>query len=128
LQFDAAVAAANFSAVAALGLARKALLAESAQLPLSEEDYLTLPARHAAQVQRVTDQCRQLVRANNFAALTALSKKLSALKTLDVGILDIPEKSHNGSAGDNGLNDPMVVSDVEEDAGENDPVIISYSA
>jgi hypothetical protein len=53
---------------------------QSAQLPLSEEDYLTLPARHADLVQRVTDTCKELALAEEFTAVTVLGAKLSELR------------------------------------------------
>ncbi len=45
----------DFERIADVGKALKAVVAESAQLPLSEEDYRTLGARHVALVRRVTE-------------------------------------------------------------------------
>jgi hypothetical protein len=120
-QLQAAEAAENFESVASLGLTLTALQQQSAQLPLSEEDYLTLPDRHAALVQRVTEQCRELTRAKNYASLGLLSAKLTMLKALDLaGIAGTREE-------DAGANDPMVVAVVSnsEDDGANDPVVVS---
>ena len=88
-QFDAAEAAADqdFELIAALGLKLEALQLESAQLALSEEDYQTLPVRHAQLVQRVVDQCRELTRAKQFTALAALNAQLKALRALDLSAL-----------------------------------------
>jgi serine/threonine protein kinase len=52
--------------------------------PLSEEDYLMLPDRHAALVLKLAQQCEELVKATNWAALKALAAKLEQLKALDV--------------------------------------------
>ena len=83
-QFDAAEAAADqdFELIAALGLKLEALQLESAQLPLSEEDYRTLPARHAQLVQRVVARCDALAAAGEYAALETLGDALETLQAL----------------------------------------------
>jgi hypothetical protein len=86
-QFDAADAADDFLLVAKLGMQLQQLEKESAQLPLSEEDYLTLADRHAALVQRVTDQCKELKVAKDFVALAAVAEHLGALKAVDISAL-----------------------------------------
>jgi hypothetical protein len=88
-QYDAALAAAtDFVLVGTLGTQLQALERQSAQLPLSEEDYLTLPARHAELVRRVTDTCRELMKARDYTALGPLSVKLKELRAVDLlGIL-----------------------------------------
>jgi hypothetical protein len=83
-QREAAQAAEDFETVASLGEALKALQRESAYLPLSEEDYVTLPARHAELVQRVTDVCKDLAASAEYEKLQALAKKRDELKVPDV--------------------------------------------
>jgi DNA repair ATPase RecN len=90
-QFDAAdVADRDFYLVATLGMQLRELEQQSAQLPLSEEGYLMLPDRHAALVQQVTDRCKELTKAREFAAVAALGAKLSELRAapppVDAGI------------------------------------------
>jgi hypothetical protein len=119
-QYDAALAAADdFVLVGTLGSQLQALQQESAQLSLSEEDYLTLAARHAALVQRVMEECRELAKAQDYTALGSLSAKLQELKALDLA--GIPRTSNEQDA--DGANDPVV----QEDDGANDPVVISSS-
>jgi hypothetical protein len=87
-QFDAAVAAAeDFVLVGTLGMQLQELEKESAQLSLSEEDYLTLADRHTALVQRVTEQCRAQKAASQFTELEKLATQLVALTALDVSEL-----------------------------------------
>jgi hypothetical protein len=119
-QFETALeAAVDFVLVGTLGAELKALQQQAAQLPLSEEDYLTLPGRHADLVRRVTDTCRELMRARDYAALGPLSAKLKELRALD--LTGIPGTGHESD----GELDPVVVSGpvVRDDEGENDPVI-----
>jgi hypothetical protein len=83
-QYDAAVAArADLSVIASLAQAVVALQRESAQLPLSEEDYLTLPARHAQLVQSVYLACEDLRKAKQFDQLAKLSGQLQVLRALE---------------------------------------------
>jgi hypothetical protein len=77
---DAALAADDFEQVLALGMQLQSLQQESAQLPLSEEDYLTLADRHAALVLRVVERCTELALAKEFAEVTVLGAKLSELR------------------------------------------------
>jgi beta-phosphoglucomutase-like phosphatase (HAD superfamily) len=82
-QYDAAEAAADdIELIATLGKALQTLQQESAKLPLSEEDYLTLSTRHAALLQRVEERCKQLKKAKDFVALEALGVHLEAVKAL----------------------------------------------
>ena len=53
-QLEAALAADDFGSIASVGTQLLALQQQSAQLPQSEEDYLTLADRHAALVQATT--------------------------------------------------------------------------
>jgi hypothetical protein len=87
-QFDVAEAAAeDFVLIGTLGMQLQELERQSAQLPLSEEDYLTLADRHAALVQQVTDRCRDLKAARNFGQLKVLAEQLLELTALDVSNL-----------------------------------------
>jgi hypothetical protein len=88
-QYEAAEAAAeDFVLVGTLGTQLQALQQQSAQLPLSEEDYLMLGDRHADLVQRVTGTCRELMADSAFAELSAVATYLQKLKALDVS--DLP--------------------------------------
>jgi L-asparaginase II len=90
-QYDAAeTAATDFVLIGTLGMQLQELEEESAQLPLSEEDYLTLTDRHAALVQRVTDACRALKAPGYFAELDKLATQLEALRALDVSGPPVP--------------------------------------
>jgi hypothetical protein len=102
-QFDALKAAKNFVAMGMKGKELKAAVADVAQLPLSEEDYLALPARHAELLQKVPKACTELADAGAFDKLNDLALKLVLLKALDV---------------------PTAVPDAEDD-GENDPVYVA---
>jgi hypothetical protein len=76
---------ADFARAAVLGLQLTTLRQASVQLPLSEEDYLTLPDRHAALVQKVTTKCDELRNEDRReTALTSLSGKLDQLKGVDL--------------------------------------------
>jgi FtsZ-binding cell division protein ZapB len=75
---------------------------ESAQLPLSEEDYLTLTARHAALVQKVEAKIIWLAENRHSDLLTTLAAKLTALKALDLNVLLDP-----------GHMDPVCVEDTD---------------
>jgi hypothetical protein len=121
-KYDTAlVAAVDFVLVGTLGTQLQALQQESAQLPLSEEDYQTLGDRHAELVRRVTDTCRELMRAGDYAVLGPLSAKLKELKALDLS--GIAGTSHDSD----GEHDPVVASGpvVRDDDGESDPVIVT---
>jgi Tfp pilus assembly protein PilN len=87
-QYDAAVAAfTDLALIASRGNALVALQLESAQLPLSEEDYLTLPARHAQLVPQVLQTCRELMKAKEVENLAGLTDKLTALGAVAVPAL-----------------------------------------
>jgi hypothetical protein len=79
-RLEAAVTTDDFESVASLGNKLPALRRESAQLPLSEEDYLTLPTRHAQLVARLTDKCTELALTEEYAALGPLGAKLKELR------------------------------------------------
>jgi hypothetical protein len=102
-QFDALKVAKNFVAMGMKGKELKAAMADVAQLPLSEEDFLALPARHAELLQKVPKACTDLADAGVFDKLNDLALKLVLLKALDV---------------------PTAVPDAEDD-GENDPVYVA---
>jgi hypothetical protein len=90
-QYDAAEAAAeDFELIASLGKALQALQQESAKLPLSEEDYLSLRDRHAALVRRVEERCKELKDAKDFTALEALGVHLEALKAVHLPPPQVP--------------------------------------
>jgi hypothetical protein len=58
------------------------------KVPLTEEDYLTLEARHAALVQRVTERCKELTKARKFAEVTALGTQLSNMRAVALPAAD----------------------------------------
>lgn len=96
LQLELAAADAagtDFELIAQLGKAVKAARLECAQLPLSEADFLSLAERHAALVERVTAQCRELREQEDFDALGTLGAKLKALRAVDVSALPNPADS-----------------------------------
>jgi hypothetical protein len=112
----------NFMEIAMVGTAHKAAIAAVLQLPLSEEDYLTLAGRYEALVQKVTATCAELADAGEFDALVVLAAKLEELKALDVSTL-----AHTGD------NDPMQPPATaaansspacDEDDGAHDPVYV----
>jgi hypothetical protein len=86
-QLDAAMETGNdYDRVGILGEQLDALERDSAQLPLSEEDYLTLPDRHAALLSKVEARCKEYKANKQAALLIELGTKLSALKTLDLSV------------------------------------------
>jgi hypothetical protein len=105
-QREAAQAAEDYETVASLGEALKALQRESAYLPLSEEDYLALPARHAELVQRVTDVCKDLAASAEYEKLQALAKKRDELKVPDA--LSVLNTVASGTHGCNSVSFPSV--------------------
>jgi hypothetical protein len=107
-QYDTAGSAAqHFMQIASLGKGLKALKEKSAQLPLSEEDYLTLPTRHVTLVRKVVDMCMELIRAEEYTELTALGAQLTALKTLNLGTLAGAKDEVLGGEEDNAY-DPVM--------------------
>jgi hypothetical protein len=74
----------NFREIVRVRTTLKAVKAAVAQQQLSEANYLTLADRHAALVQKVTDQCKKLADAEDYDALEALAIKLEELILLDV--------------------------------------------
>jgi hypothetical protein len=86
-QYDALDAAGeDFKAIAAVALGLQLQASETGRL--TEKDYLTLADRHAALVQRVTERCKELTKAREFAAVTTLGTQLSALKAVVLPIVD----------------------------------------
>lgn len=84
-KYDAAkVGNAELSVIGTLGESLEALKLEAAKLPLSEEDYLTLGARHAALMQKVESKGREFVADDRSHLVTRLGAKLNALKALDL--------------------------------------------
>jgi hypothetical protein len=81
-QIDTAVAALDFELVGTLGQQHKTLRQESVRLPLSEEDYLKLPARHAELVQRLVDKGKELMEAEDFTSLERVGAALETLKSI----------------------------------------------
>lgn len=75
-----------------LGQELEALDEESAQLPLSKEDYLTLRDRHAELVQDLRSRCRELTVGRHFAALQLLNTDLTSLQGLDLSALVQPQR------------------------------------
>jgi hypothetical protein len=91
---------ADFARAAVLGLQLTTLRQASVQLPLSEEDYLTLPDRHAALVQKVTTKCDELRNEDRReTALTSLSGKLDLLKGIDLTAFAHGAAGNNTRAG-----------------------------
>jgi hypothetical protein len=74
----------DFVLVGTLGEQLETLKVETAQALLTEEDYLTLAARHASVVQRMTERCKELAKAKAYAEVKVLGAKLQDLKALDV--------------------------------------------
>jgi hypothetical protein len=112
----------DFEAIGQAGKAHKEAVAVVTQLPLSEEDYLTLADRHAALVQKVTTTCAELVDASEFDALDALATKLEELRALDVS--GLPQSWANDP-----VQPPAPPATVEaEDDGANDPVYVPPGA
>jgi hypothetical protein len=89
----------DFVLIGTLGTQLQELQKESAQLPLSEEDYLTLADRHAALVEQLTEKCRELKDAMEFAALKATAESLAALKAADVSELPLDNECEVLSCG-----------------------------
>jgi hypothetical protein len=112
----------DFAAVGQVGKALKVANAHLAQLPLSEEDYLTLADRHAALVQKVTATCTELADAGEYAALDALAIKLEELQALDVSAL--PQPWANDPVQPPAPPAPTTTAEEREEDGSNDPVYV----
>jgi hypothetical protein len=112
----------DFAAVGQVGKALKAANAQLAQLPLSEEDYLTLADRHAALVQKVTATCTELADAGEYDALDALAIKLEELQALDVSAL--PQSWTNDPVLPPVPPAPARTAEEGEDDGSDDPVYV----
>jgi hypothetical protein len=81
-QLEAAGESEDYTRAIVLGEKFDALQEAIKMLPLADEDYLTLPDRHAALVQKVSLECKALLKAKNRAALAPLAAKLEQLKAL----------------------------------------------
>jgi hypothetical protein len=51
---------------------------------LTEDNYATLPARHAKLVKDLENKCRELMMKNDFTNLKRMAKKLEEMKALDI--------------------------------------------
>jgi hypothetical protein len=78
-----AVGVEDFALVASLGCKNLRIQREVADLPLSEENYRTLPARHAAIVERVLKKCQELTATEQFDFLKILAGALDKLRARD---------------------------------------------
>jgi DNA repair exonuclease SbcCD ATPase subunit len=110
----------DFAASVRVGRTFKASQGAVLQLPLSEEDYLTMAGRHAALTQKMTALCERLLENEDLDALETLATKLGELKALDVSAL--PQSW---------ANDPVLApappatsAQVGEDDCANDPVYV----
>jgi hypothetical protein len=107
----------DFIAVGQAGKALKAARAVIAQLPLSEEDYLTLADRHAELVQKVTTTCAELADAGEIDTVDSMAATLKELQALDVSALQqscandpVPPPAPPAVKGEEGrANDPAYV-------------------
>jgi hypothetical protein len=118
-QLDAAVAAEDFDTVVAVGSKLKALKAQSAQVPLSEQDYLTLPARYAELLREVTGKCLELTAAQQYAELAIFGPLQKALKALDMAVIA------HGSTADSTAPLAGQWTAAEQDESAYDPVLPS---
>jgi hypothetical protein len=88
-QYDAIDAAGeDFKAIAAIGLQLDTLAKDWWMMSLCEESYLTLADSHAALVQRVTERCKELTKAREFAEVTALGAQLRELRAVVLPDID----------------------------------------
>jgi hypothetical protein len=86
----------DYERVRELGEQLETLEQESAQLPLSEGDYLTLTEKHASLLQRTTAMCKEYQRARNGIMLVELGTKREELKKLDISCCQFrPGKLHS---------------------------------
>jgi hypothetical protein len=103
-QYDAAERdGEDFNLIAFLLRGLEALQLESAQLPLSEEGYLTLPTRHASLVHRVTDSCKAFMGGKDYESLATIGSKLTVLRALDVSTSHTTGKLHKKSISNDSL-------------------------
>jgi hypothetical protein len=89
-QLDSAMSKRDLKQMGTLGLALEALKLEAAQLPLSEEEYLTLGARHAALMERVEAKGMEFARIKQYGLVYRMGVALESLKGLDVSQLSSP--------------------------------------
>jgi hypothetical protein len=109
---------AEYRASVRVGKALQAAKETVAQQPLSEEDYLSFPTRHAALVQKVTATCDMLLENEDLDALDALAAKLEELQALDVSALPQNEVVHLPAH-----PAPISAEEGDEDCA-NDPVYV----
>jgi hypothetical protein len=79
----------DYALMGRLMLEQQILEQESAQLPLSEADFLKLGDWHAALVQGMHDMCRDLARARQHSKLKELAAQLAELKAMDLSSLSL---------------------------------------
>jgi hypothetical protein len=87
-QHDVAAIAEDFDLVITLGGTLESLCEESAQLPLSVQDFETLADRHAQLVLEMVEKCKALTKAKDYVLLDIVANKLDALKALQTEIDD----------------------------------------
>jgi uncharacterized coiled-coil protein SlyX len=112
----------DFAASVRVGRELKASQEAVLQLPLSEEDYLTLTDRHAALVQTMTALCERLLENEDLDALEGLATKLGELKVLNVSAL--PQSWANDSWQPSVPSAAATSAEEGEDDCANDPVYV----
>jgi DNA repair exonuclease SbcCD ATPase subunit len=116
----------DFAASVKVGRELKALQEAILQLPLSEEDYLTMADRYAALVQKMTVLCERLLENEDLDALEGLASKLEELQALDVSAL--PQSWANDPVQPPTPPAPSTSAEEGEDECANDPVYVSPHA
>jgi hypothetical protein len=108
----------DFLQIADLGKQRDLVQAEALMLPLTEEDYLTLPQRRGALMQALEAQCEAATAEERFEELRCLAVLLKQLQGMD----EIPAPPEDsgvtcGTAGTWGAEPCVeVVAPADEDA------------
>lgn len=74
----------DFKAIKTICTNLESHLKASQKISLSEQDYLSLPARHAALVLQLSERCKELFAQGEADMLLKLGPKLDALKALDL--------------------------------------------
>jgi hypothetical protein len=110
----------DFAASVKVGRELKASQEAILQLPLPEENYLTMADRHAALVQKMTALCERLLENEDLDALETLASKLGELKALDVSAL--PQSWANDPV--QPPTPPAPTAEEGEDECANDPVYV----
>jgi hypothetical protein len=114
----------DFAASVKVGRELKALQEAILQLPLPEEDYLTMAGRHAALVHKMTVLCERLLENEDLDALDTVAAKLEELKALDVSAL--PQSWANDPV--QPPTAPSTSAEEGEDECANDPVYVPPNA